>query len=131
VIQELIQASRLRAIAAAKARGTPLVVRFDARWSTGGFRGNEGTVTCIDATARSVLYVENLLKKGSKKNYEGSSKSMEGDGVKRIVARMKSDGLEIGAVIHDDDASTISNVWKVFPNTTEFLDINHVIKRVR
>jgi len=70
------------------------------------------------------------VKQGSEKNFEGSSKSMEGYRVLRILEEMKKDDLVLQGVLHDDDASTISNARKVYsPQVKEYLDTNHYIKK--
>jgi len=57
---------------------------------------------------------------------------MEGKGVKKILTKMKAEGLVLDAVIHDDDASTIDNTRAIFgPQVKEHLDINHQVKGVK
>lgn len=132
IIQYLWEASSKRAIEAVKQRTTPLNVIFDARWSTARFRGAEGSIACIDAVSGSVLYVEHLMKRGRKKNHDGTSKSMEGVGVKKILKKMKADGLVLDGVIHDDNASTIKHTWAIYGlHVKEHLDINHQVKSNR
>jgi hypothetical protein len=113
VIKYLLDASCARGIEAAKRRSTGVVMIFDARWSTGRFRANEGTVLGIDAATGVILYYCHLLRKGKAKNYQGSSKSMEGEGVKQILQQMKEDHLNLTGVIHDGDASTMAHVRSV------------------
>ena len=67
IIHYLWEVSSKRAIEEVKQRTEPLIVIFDARWSTGRFRGAEGSVVCIDFLSGNALYVEHLLKRGKKR----------------------------------------------------------------
>ena len=90
-----------------------------------------------------------------KRSFHGTSKKMEGVGVKRcfhrfklffncfyqitfvhiffhsLENRLKEKGILIAALVHDNDASTLNHVKLLFPEVVEFLDVNHARKNFK
>jgi len=77
-----------------KERGGKFVAIFDTRWSKRGFHANEGTTVC--------------------RNWDGTSKQMEGNGVHHITKELFDEGFEIIGVCHDSDACTFDEVIQFF-----------------
>ena len=67
---------------------------------------------------------------GGKANYIGTSKGMEGEGVARICKEIKKEGYKLHSVSHDNDASTMAQIWDVFPECVEKLDVGHAAKNI-
>jgi len=63
--------------------------------------------------------------------YWGTSRGMEGIGVKWIAESLKKAGLSIGSVSHDNDSSSMNNIRAVFPDAKEFLDVGHAAKNLK
>lgn len=78
----------------------------------------------LDINGETVKY------KRRKRNFHGTSKSMEGIAVGEICRRLKSENFIIARLVHDNDASTVLHVKEHFPNCQESLDNNHARKNM-
>ncbi len=109
-------------------------VAMDCRWSSRGFNAEEATVTCCCLKSNKVIYHSNLMRKqeknSMKRNYVGTSKGMEGEGVARICKQIQQDGYKLNSVSHDNDASSMSQVHSLFPDCVEKLDVGHAAKNI-
>ena len=62
---------------------------------------------------------------GKLSNYEGNSKSMEGEGILQICNQIKAIQKSKVKYVHDNDGSTRVIITKFWPDEVELLDINH------
>lgn len=102
-----------------------MVAILDTRWSARK-NANEATTICFDAMTLKVAAFWHTMRRGPKKNFDGSSKEMEGHGVKKICEILKNDGITIDAAVHDGDASTMKQCRDTFGDHVEdYQDLNH------
>ena len=82
--------------------------------------------TCrICATAKRLGKIPKVHK--CRKNYSGSSKSMESDMVVEMVQNAKPTGTKIVAIVGDEDANTIARLRKnADQSITKLSDSNHI-----
>ena len=103
-------------------------IALDGSWS---HRRNAGqcVVSLINAATNKILDIEILEKNttGVNGNYEGSSTSMEVEGVRKLLARW-SKNLTLQNYIHDNDGKTRSVFKLLMPTVLEQIDKNHLIK---
>ena len=90
-----------------------------------------GTVTFIELSTRRVIAVCPLVKISSVANYDGTAKSMEGEGTLRIALHLKKEGFTVMKFLHDGDSSSFASIRQVFPHCKEYGCINHMAKNVR
>ena len=82
-------------------------------------------VTCERAEARA----EKPKEHDCRRNWTGSSKSMEPAGAVNIVKQIESEGHKVSKLVGDDDASTISHLRReVSPTIEKGSDKNHLKK---
>ena len=122
-------------IAANTLTETHLDVAMDCRWSSRGFNAEEATVTCCCPATGKVLFHAHLMREQkskplTKRDYVGSSKGMEGEGVSRVCKMVMDAGYVIRSMSHDNDASSMAQVTAVFPDVIEMLDVGHASKNV-
>jgi hypothetical protein len=113
---------------------TNLSAALDCRWSSRGHNAEEATVTCCCSTKNKVLTHSHLMGKqensSKKRDYVGTSKGMEGEGVARICKKLKEENYELIRVSHDNDASTMAQIKDVFPTCIEELDVGHAANNI-
>jgi hypothetical protein len=80
----------------------------------------------LDGRSGLPIAIYHILKDN---NFEGSSKAMEGFGVKKIMEEMKSLDLKIKKVIHDKDSSTMNQVMNIFQDVEEALCLSKFFKK--
>lgn len=129
--------------AIAKAKEEPdLWVILDCRWASRGYNSEHATVFCMDGNTDKVLYTVSILRKIEQiqgrtntdtaiYDYEGTSRGMEGFGVRTILEKCLDDGLQITHYAHDDDGCTRKIVQELYPNALEYLDIGHAAKNLK
>ena len=82
------------------------------------------SATCI--FSGKVLFRYHVIKDcGKKSNYEGNSKSMEGEGIIQICNQIAAIQKKIVKYIHDNDGATRNIINRFWPEAIELLDINH------
>ena len=96
-------------------------VIIDAGWSHPGWWARECSVTAIDGYTGLPIAVYHVIKG---KNYDGSSKGMEGFGVLEIMKEIQAAGFKVTKVLHDKDSSTMKNVMEIFEDVQEALCIS-------
>ena len=105
-----------------------LIIQVDGTWSHKR-NAYEATVLCFDADTNELIELQHLVKarkgelythedKEDRRllHYRGPSKGMEGDGVAAIMKRLKDSGLEVAAVVKDDDSTAMNAVRQQFPH---------------
>lgn len=105
-----------------------ICVLSDCGWNHRGFCSPMGTVTFIGAKSRKVIAVCPLINATKYKNYDGSSKSMEGAGTELLCKQFFDKGLKITEFLHDGDSSALNSVRKYFPDCVEKKCVNHYAK---
>ena len=91
---------------------------MDGGWSHPGWWARESVVIALDAKTGYPLALKHLIRG---RNYEGTSKAMEGKSAEKIAEELKTCGYIITKLIHDKDASTMKHFRKVFPNVEKHL----------
>jgi hypothetical protein len=91
-------------------------ILLDGGWSHPGWWANECCLYALEAET-SLPLARYYVIRG--KNFQGSSKAMEGFGAEEIAKEMKSLSLNVAHLIHDKDASTLKNFRKFFPKVKE------------
>jgi hypothetical protein len=91
---------------------------IDAGWSHPGWWARECTIIGLDGRSGLPIAIYHALKDI---NFKGSSRAMEGFGVKKIMEEMKNLDLKIKKVIHDKDSSTMTQVMDIFEDVMEVL----------
>ena len=95
-----------------------LFVVIDAGWSHAGWWARECTVTAVDGfTGLPIAYCHVI--RGE--NYTGSSRGMEGFGVKKIMKELKEAGFKVTRLLHDKDSSTLNQTLEIFQDVHESL----------
>ena len=106
----------------------PIIIATDGAWSHRGWNANECCVAVFDLLSSCLLDLEVIIRKLPHDiygNYEGASSQMESEGLRRILKRLKENGIQVGEVLHDGDGSTLSVVKEFFPEVEELSDIGH------
>jgi len=94
----------------------PLWVIIDCPWASCGFNSEQATNYCLDGSRDKVLYVYSIVRHGEKTNkrpssetvnveYEGTSRGMEGHGIRNVLRKCKRDGLVMEFYSHDDSCT--------------------------
>jgi len=111
-------------------------VVIDAGWSHPGWWARECTVIGLDGQTGLPLAVFHVIKEV---NFKGSSKgiyiyfnfnfksAMEGFGVKQIMQQLKEAGMTVTQIVHDKDASTMTQVMTVFEDVEECLCLSNFL----
>jgi hypothetical protein len=95
-----------------------VTIVVDGAWSHPGWWARECTVIALDFITGLPIAVQHVIKD---RNYTGSSKGMEGWGMKEIAKQLKEAGITIGTMLHDKDSSAFQNVKSVFEDVQEQL----------
>ena len=116
-----------------------LTVGIDATWSHRR-SARESTAIALDARTGRLLEAQHLvlcpspvLKAQAVADRRlalprCSSKALEGAGVEMCASRLCEAGANIDAVVKDDDSTSLTAVRKFYPDASERLDTNHVLK---
>lgn len=116
------------------ATGLDIIMSIDGGWSHRGWNANECSVAAFDLSTGALLDLEILVRKlpgDNKGNFEGPSCAMEGEGTKRICARLKEKGVNVAYIVHDRDGKTANIVKEAFPDVQEFNDGGHAANNFR
>jgi len=97
------------------------VTSADGAWQTRGFHAKNGTFSVRNYMNGALLYYMHLCQRGSddvikEDVYKGTSKSMEGYAVRKMMKIAKDDGMNIAVQWQDSDASSSKHVKECFPD---------------
>ena len=125
----------------AKAAGVPLTAAVDHTYSHR--RGaHQSTAVMLDAKTGKFLEVEHALlprgldkEKADKENHDprrsyhvADPKALEGNAMELIAPRLVANGVAVGALVKDDDSSSMDAIARLYTSVRENLDTNHVLK---
>jgi hypothetical protein len=104
------------------------ILAIDGSWA---HRRNsrQCVVSLCDSIDRKIVDVEilEMAAPGVKSNYNGSSKNMEQEGVRRMMSRWLNES-KFGGYVHDQDATTRTDMTELIPSALELFDKNHLMK---
>jgi hypothetical protein len=95
-------------------------VVVDAGWSHPGWWARECTVIGLDGNTGLPIGIINVSK-GKHGIFQGSSKAMEGFGIKKMMEQFQFLDIKVTRVIHDKDSSTMKQVMDVYQDVEEAL----------
>ena len=113
--------------------------RYDSLSGVGSVIGNEsGKVIGYGVRIKDCRLCTLHVRKGEippshecHKNFDGTSKAMEGDLGKEIVRDLESKGAEVATLIMDDDSTTAAHIRNSVPHKiTKLSDFMHVKKHI-
>ena len=88
---------------------------------------NQGTYSGNSLFIFLFFYTNTILEK---RDYVGTSKGMEEEGVSRICKAILEDKYVMHKVSHDNDVSSMSQIHKAFLECIEQLDVGHAAKNI-
>jgi len=114
-----------------------VIVSIDFAWSHQR-EADEGMLVVIELNQGLVLESQSIerCKECKSKNqirecdsglFHGSSQEMEGSAVDVVFQRLYNNDINIHAVVHDQDSSSMNIIKKYYHNVEEYIDKNHYL----
>jgi hypothetical protein len=131
--KEMVKELLLQHTTEALEEGSVAIVS-DGGWSSRGWNALECTVFVFNAKTGKLLDFENVIKElpGCKHgNYVGNSTTMEGEGLRRIIARLHSLEIDISYLVHDGDNTSLAICQQHYPDIKELSDTGHLKNNFR
>jgi len=113
-----------------KARGdsSTWICATDGFYHIRGSNSDNASAALYDWKTGKVTFRTHRMRRGKKKNYNKTSKSMEGDMIEELFHQAKEQGFEISGCLLDGDASTHKALNDIFPQAEIVHCSNHSSK---
>lgn len=115
LIQGLVDEYILQCRLQVKDKGNVKIL-LDGGWSHPGWWANECCIYALDADTSLPIARKYVVRN---KNFQGTSKAMEGWAAQEIAKELASIGFKVSKLVHDKDASSMKHFKEYYPDVKE------------